>query len=178
MLDENGCEETLKSQSIYVGKILTLKLDTVMLPNGKEAQREIVESNHSVVIVALNDNDQVILVRQYRKAAESFLLELAAGTIEEDELPIDCAVRELEEETGYKTGSIILLGSFWMTPGYCTEYMYTYLAKDLKPGIVNQDDDEAIEVVRVSKSQIPQMIREGKIQDAKSIAALGMAFYI
>ena len=65
-----------------------------------------------------------------------------------------------------------------MTPGYCTEYMYTYIAKDLKPGIVNQDDDEAIEVVKVPKSQIPQMIREGKIKDAKSIAALGMAFYI
>jgi ADP-ribose pyrophosphatase len=178
MLDGNWCEKTLKSRSIYVGKLLTLKLHTVILANGRETEREIVESNHSVVIVALDSKDYVLLVRQYRKAAESFLLELAAGTIEAGELPIECALRELEEETGYKAGSMSLLGSFWMTPGYCTEYMYAYLAKDLKPGTVNQDDDEAIEVVKVSKSQIPQMIREGKIQDAKSIAALGMALYI
>ena len=171
-------EETTESESIYEGYILNLRVDTVKLPGGGTAKREIVEHNHSVVIVALDEQDRVVLVRQFRKPSEELLLEATAGTLEEGEDPDHCAERELEEETGYVAGRMKGIGGFWMTPGFCTEFMHAYLATDLRPGTVNQDEDEAIEVVKVPKGQIREMIRSGQIRDAKSIAALSMALYI
>ena len=168
-------EETIESRQIYQGRILNLRVDTVSLPKGGQAEREVVEHTASVVIVAVDSEGQVMLVRQFRKPTEEFLLEAPAGTLEEGESHKACALRELEEETGISAGSIRLMGGFWMTPGFCTEYMYAYLATQLQPGVSNQDDDEDIEVVRVPVEEVTHKIRSGEVRDAKSIAALLMA---
>ncbi len=171
-------EETVDSHSVYKGRILNLRVDTVRLPDGGEAKREIVEHNGSVVIVALDDKGQAILVRQFRKPTGEFLLEATAGTLEDGEDPDVCARRELEEETGYIAGDMRRIGSFWIAPGFCTEYMYAYVATELRRGTVNQDDDEDIEVVKVPLNQVSRMIVDGEIRDGKSIAALLMALYL
>ena len=171
-------EETVDSRSVYKGRILNLRVDTIRLPDGGEAKREIVEHNASVVIVALDDKGQAILVRQFRKPTGEFLLEATAGTLEDGEDPDVCARRELEEETGYIAGDMRRIGSFWIAPGFCTEYMYAYVATELRHGTVNQDDDEDIEVVKVPLNQVSRMIRDGEIRDGKSIAALLTTLYL
>ncbi len=167
-------EPTIESKSIYKGRILSLRVDTVKLANGAQAKREIVEHNASVVIVALDGLGKTVLVRQFRKPTGDFLLEATAGTLEDGEDPDVCAARELEEETGFVADSIKRIGSFWIAPGFCTEYMYAYLATGLRRGNVNPDEDEDIEVVKVPLAQVPEMIRSGEIKDGKSIAALLM----
>ena len=168
-------EPTLESRHIYQGRILNLRVDTVGLPKGGQTQREIVEHSHSVVIVPIDSEGMVILVRQFRKATEEFLVEAPAGGVDEGESPERCAQRELKEETGFTAGQIKHLGSFWIAPGFCTEYMHAYVATELEPGNTDQEEDENIEVIKVPLAEIPAWIRSGEIRDAKSIAALLMA---
>lgn len=120
----------------------------------------------------------MLLVRQYRHSAGEALLEAPAGTLEDSESPDDCAQRELQEEVGYASMNLRALGGFWTSPGFCTEYIYAYLARNLVESKLSPDDDEDIVVERVPTDRIPQMIRLGEIRDAKTIAALLMSTYL
>lgn len=165
-------EKTISSQRIFEGRAVKLRVDTVVKPNGKSTTREIVEHNDCVAVVVLDSKDRAILVRQYRKAVDKYLLEIPAGSIEAGEQPIDCVRRELQEEIGYLPNRIESLGGFYAAPGYCTEYLHLYLATNLVPSRKRAEDTEDIEVVRVPLSNIPDMIASGEICDAKSIAGL------
>lgn len=168
-------EQQLNTQPIYNGKIIRVRVDEVALPSGRQTTREVVEHDAAVVIVPIDSENNVLLVRQYRYPAEQTLLEAPAGVVNDSESPDDCAQRELQEETGFAARNLRPLGAFWTTPGFCTEFMYAYLAKDLVPSKLNADDDESIQVEKFPVSRIPQLIRLGEIQDAKTIAALLMA---
>ena len=171
-------EQMISSERVFDGRIVGVRSDAVLLPNGRNATREVVEHRPSVVVVPIDADGNAILVRQYRYPAERVLLEAPAGVVEEPETPDDCAMRELQEEIGFSSRNLRAMGGFWMSPGYCTEFMYAYLAKDLVPSRLEADDDESIEVERVSISRVSRLIRLGEIQDAKTIAALLMAVYL
>ncbi len=165
-------EKTLSSRLIYEGRVVKLRVDTVRMPGGRETTREIVEHSDCVAIVAVDDSGNVLLVNQFRKPVEKELLEIPAGGIEPGEDPVDCVCREMREETGFLPRKVERLGGFYSTPGYCTEYLYLYLATDLTASPLNAEDTESIRLVRVPLSQIPSLITSGKICDAKSIAGL------
>ena len=167
-------EPTISSQRIYEGRVLNLRVDTVRLPNGRTTEREIVEHVDCVAIVALDDEDNVLLVRQFRKPAERDLLEIPAGGIEPGEDPATCVQRELREETGYAAGQLQRIGGFYSSPGFCTEYMHLYLATELRPHPLAPAEDESIEVVKVPFSRALGMVETGEICDAKSIVGLLM----
>ena len=168
-------EPTIDSRVVFEGRILTLRVDSVRLPNGRETTREIVEHSESVCIVPIDEQGNVLLVRQYRKPVEMDLLEVPAGGIEEGEVPEEAVQRELQEEIGYTAGNLQHLSSFWLAPGWCTEYMHAYLATDLMPSNLAADDDEFISVVRVPLAESLDMVKQGQIRDAKSISSLLMA---
>ncbi len=165
-------EKTLSSKLIYDGRAVKLRADTVKMPGGRETTREIVEHSDCVAIVAIDADDNVLLVSQFRQAVGKELLEIPAGGIDPGEDPVTTVCREMQEETGYLPKKVERLGGFYSTPGYCTEYLYLYLATDLTPGQLYAEDTESIELVRVPVSEIPSLIASGRICDAKSIAGL------
>ena len=168
-------ERTLHTERIYDGRLVSLRIDTVELPSGKETRREIVEHGDVVAMVPVDAGDNVLLVRQYRKATEQTLLEIPAGLVEPGEEPLESARRELEEEAGFAAESWELLGGFYTSPGFCTEYIHVYLATGLSPRSRDPDDDEIIEVVPVPVTGIGGLVSSGEIRDVKSIAGLLMA---
>ena len=165
-------ERTLSSRLIYEGKAVKLRVDTVKMPGGREAKREIVEHDDCVAIIAIDADDNALLVKQFRKPVERELLEIPAGGIDMGEDPEAAVSRELREETGYLPRKVERLGGFYSTPGYGTEYLYLYLATDLIPSQLFAEDTENISLVRVPLSRIPELITSGSICDAKSIAGL------
>lgn len=165
-------ETTLSSKRVYKGRLIRLRVDQVRLPDGRTTTREIVGHRGSVAIVALDDENHVLLVRQYRKPVEKTLLELPAGTLEPGENPEDCAFRELQEETGYRADALEPLATFYTAPGYCSELLYLYLATDLCRAPAEAAEDEAIEVVRLPLAEAVSLVRQGKICDAKSMVGL------
>ena len=165
-------EGTLSSQLIYEGRAVKLRVDTVRMPSGRETTREIVEHSDCVAIIAVDADDNVLLVSQFRKAVEKELLEVPAGGIEPGEDVVATVQRELQEETGYLPRKVERLGGFYSAPGYCNEYLYLYLATDLTPSQLYDEDTESIRVVRKPISQIYSLITSGSICDAKSIAGL------
>jgi nudix-type nucleoside diphosphatase (YffH/AdpP family) len=170
-------EEVLERRRIYQGRVVSVWEHRVRLQGkGTETLREVVEHAPSVTVVPLDAQGNVILVRQFRLPARQVLLEFPAGTVEEGETPEQAAARELEEETGYRARRLVRLGGFWISPGYCSEYMHAYLALDLEPGAVHQEADEDITVERVPLHRVPDLVRTGQVQDAKSIAALLMVY--
>ena len=152
-----------------------MRVDTIRLPNGRETTREIVEHAPSICVVPVDEDGNVLLVRQYRKPTESFLLEVPAGGIEEGEEPEAATRRELQEEIGHTAAELTELTAFWLAPGWATEYMYAYLATGLTPAVLDSDEDEFIEVVRTPLADVPGLIADGTIQDAKSVASLLLA---
>ena len=168
-------EPTIATRTVFQGRILDVRVDTIRLLNGRETTREVVEHAPSICVVPVDEDDNVLLVRQYRKPTESFLLEVPAGGIEEGEEPEVSARRELQEEIKHTASELTELTAFWLAPGYCSEYMYVYLAKGLTPAVLDSDEDEFIEVVRVPMAEIPEQIANGAIRDAKSTAALLLA---
>ena len=169
-------ERTVSSQHIFQGRAVRLRVDEVELPSGRVTTREVVEHDDCVVIVALDGDDNVLLVRQYRQAVDRELLELPAGGIDPGESPEDCVCREMREETGYSPAHVERLGGFYPAPGYCTEYLHLYLATGLDLSPLVAEDTESIELVRVPKDRVLDLVASGEICDAKSIAGLFMAF--
>jgi ADP-ribose pyrophosphatase len=165
-------EKTLSSRLIYEGRAVKLRVDTVKMPNGRETTREVVEHSDCVAIVAIDEDDNVLLVKQFRQPVEKALLEIPAGGIEPGEDPVATVHRELREETGYLPRKVERFGGFYSSPGYCTEYLYLYLATDLIPSPLSAEDTENISLIRVPTTQIPSLITSGSICDAKSIAGL------
>ena len=167
-----SAEKTLSSQIIYEGRAVKLRVDTVQAADGRQTTREIVEHADCVAVIVVDADDNVLLVKQFRKPVEKELLEIPAGGIDSGEDPEAAVRRELQEEIGYLPQRIERLGGFYSTPGYCSEYLYLYLATDLTPSQLHAEDTEGIEVVRVPIKQVADLIASGKICDAKSIAGL------
>ena len=165
-------EKTISSQLIYDGRAVKLRVDTVRIPGGRETKWEIVENRDCVAIVAIDADDNVLLVKQFRKPVEKELLEIPAGGIDPGEDPVTAVRREMQEETGYLPRKVERLGGFYSSPGFCTGYLHLYLATDLTPSQLIAEDTESIKLVRVPISQIPGLIASGSICDAKSIAGL------
>lgn len=165
-------EKILRSEYLYRGSILKLRLDQVRLDNQNVVSREIVEHRGAVAIVALDDQARVLLVRQYRVGAARETLEIPAGTLEEGEDPAVCAIRELKEETGYSAGEWKPLGSFFSSPGFCTEKMFLFLARGLTAGTATPEDDESIAVEWLPLAEAVDAIERGEIVDAKTMVGL------
>lgn len=169
---------TINSRRVYDGNIIGVRVDTIVLGNSEEFKREVVEHNTAVTMVPIDNNENVLLVRQYRHPTQLTLLETPAGIVEELESPDEAAQRELREEVGYGSYDLRIMGGFWTSPGFCTEFMYAYIAKDLRPSPLEQDSDENILVEKLPLSRITQLIRLGEIQDSKTITALLMAIHL
>jgi len=168
-------EKTISSEMIYEGKILNLRRDLVEVKDGGTSYREIIEHSGGVAVAAVTDDNQMILVRQYRKAAEQDILEIPAGRREDQEDPLVAAMRELREETGYTARKFSHLTSFYATIGYCTEVIHVYLATGLTPGETDFDEHEAIEMETYPIDELKQMIFDGEIVDGKTITAILLA---
>ena len=165
----------LGSEVVFDGKILKVKVDTLAYDRDRTVTREIVEAGSTVVILPIDSERNVLLVRQFRYPTGAYILEAPAGRVEIGETPIAAAQRELREEIGYASRDIREMGSFWISPGYCTEYMHAYLAKELVPDKLQPDDDEDIVVERFSLDDALNMVKSGDIQDVKTIAAMSMS---
>jgi len=164
---------TLSSRELYVGRLLQLHEDRVEMPDGSTAERVVVEHPGAVVIVPLDGHGNVLLVRQPRYAANrKEMLELPAGTREPNEEPEATARRELREETGFDTRDLIPLGGFFSAPGFLSEYLHLFAARDLFASKAEPDEDEFLSLQPTSLDNVSNLIRSGEIEDAKSIAGL------
>ncbi len=167
-------EKGISKETVYDGKLFKVVREKVRIANGNERPREIVVHPGAVALVVVDNDDRLILVRQYRRAADSVLLEIPAGTREPGEDAETCARRELSEETGYEAASVERLGGFYSAPGFCTEYLECFLMRDLKEKPGTADDDENIEIERLTTGEAVQAIERGDIRDAKSISGILM----
>lgn len=165
-------EKLISSRYLYRGRVVQLRLDRVQFPNHKTGMREVVEHHGAVAIVALDDQDRVLMVRQYRTGARRALLEIPAGTLEGTEPPLACAKRELHEETGMRARRWKNLGYFYSSPGFCTEKMYLFFACQLAHGHAAPEDDEFIQAEWVPFTRALAMIERGGIIDGKTIVGL------
>jgi len=164
----------LAEERAFNGKLFQVDVQEVRLPNGNLARREIVRHRGAVALVVVDSDGHLLLVRQYRAAAGQVLLEIPAGTREAGEDAAACARREVQEETGYAADRIESLGGFFSAPGFCTEYLYCFLCTDLRESRLPGDEDEAIELVRLSPAAAWAAAARGEIQDAKTLAGLGL----
>jgi len=171
-------EKKLATQQIYQGRAVNIRVDTVEKASGTKTTREVVEHSDCVAVVALDEQGNILLVRQFRHAVDRFLLEIPAGGIDPGEEPMDSVRRELQEEVGYFPHKIDKLVGFYATPGYGTEYLHCFVATDLVPARLVAEDTDDIELIRASPAEIPQLIASGEICDAKSIAALLMFLFM
>jgi len=167
--------ELLRSETLLKGRAFLIRRDHLKTPDGGETKLDIIEHGGSVVIVPLDKDGNLLFVRQYRHAAGMDLLELPAGTLEKGEDPAVCAAREIREETGFAADKIEKIGDFYLAPGYSTEFMHVYLAQDLRHDPLEADADEFLSVESIPCAEAIQMAVEGKIPDAKSLAALLLA---
>jgi len=171
-------EKTMASKKIFQGKIINLRKDKVRLPNGKITNREIVEHPGAVVILALNEKKEILMIRQFRKATEEVIWELPAGKIERGETLENCAKRELVEETGYYPKKIEELLTYFSAPGFCDEKLTLFFTEDLEKRCKNEDEDEFIQVENLTIDQALKMVENNLIKDAKTIIGiLYMALY-
>lgn len=164
-------EETLKSKYLYYGSILKLRVDTVKLPNKKEATREIVEHSGGVCILALTPKNEVVLVKQYRYAFNKVLLELPAGKIDKGETHFEAAKREFQEETGITALDLKYLGEIYPSVGYTTEVIHLYYTTGVELNI-SHESDEILSIQTYSLEELYEMIKDNKIADAKTICAV------
>ncbi len=167
-------EKTLNKNYIYNGKIINLRVDDALLPNGKNAKREVVEHPGGVCVAALTKEKELLLVKQFRYPYSKEILEIPAGKREENEDPVCCGMRELEEETGAVCKNLEFLGQIYPTPGYTNEIIYMYFAKDVSFLDAHPDDDEFVEVIKMPFEQALQMVISNEIKDAKTQIAILM----
>lgn len=163
-------ETTVSTEHIFTGKVISLQVDTVQLPDGTQGKREIVKHPGAVAVLAIH-NGRILLVDQYRQAMGRCELEIPAGKLEQGEDPLEAARRELEEETGYRCAKLTLLHSFYTSPGFADEMIHLYWADDLTEGEASPDEDEFLEIIQATFEETQQYIAEGRISDAKTILA-------
>ena len=162
-----------KTSLVYQCNIFDVWEEEVDLPNGKSTKQSWIKHNPTVAIVAINDKNEILLIKQYRAAVKKHLLEIPAGSLEDsEESPAVCAQRELAEETGFKAKTLVKLFEGYLLPGYCNEYMYFFLAQDLFSAPLTPDEDEFIETIPTTFSQAQELLKNGEIIDAKT--ALGI----
>jgi len=172
----NKKPQVLSSQTVYAGKVFGIRRDEVIEPTGVRGTREMITHPGSVVVLPVLPDGRVVLIQQYRYAARQYLWELVAGRIDEGETPLEAAERELREETGYRAKRFRTFLEFFPTPGFLEEKMYLLLAEGLTPGQAEPEDDEKIVARPYTGKQLEQMIRNGKLHDAKTIA--GVLYYL
>jgi ADP-ribose pyrophosphatase len=167
-------EKTVSTEQIFKGKIISVQVDEVELPNGKLSKREIVRHPGAVGLIALTDDNKIVMVEQFRKPLERSLLEIPAGKLEPGENPDVTAERELEEETGYRAGNMEYISSFYTSPGFANEIIHLYLATELEKveNPAEADDDEFVELVELSLEESLVCIENDRIYDAKTIFAI------
>lgn len=165
-------EKTLSRDYAYKGRIINLRVDEAELPNGTTAKREVVEHNGGVCVVALTEDNEILLVKQFRYPYQEVIYEIPAGKRDGDENPLDCGMRELKEETGMTAEKFIPLGELYPSPGYCGEIIWMYAAVGLFAGENDLDEDEFLEVEKIPLSKVVEMIMSGEIKDAKTQAAV------
>ena len=165
-------EKTLSSEEIFRGRIMYVHRDTVRLPDGSAAMREIVEHPGGVAVIPVDENGDVWCVRQYRYAYATDMLEVPAGKLEPDEDPLECAVRELSEETGLRAENYTFLGKLYPSPGYCRETLYLYLATALTRGEAHLDEGEFLHVERIALRELFDMVMRDALPDAKTAMAV------
>lgn len=167
-------EKTIRTEKIYSGKVVNLFVEDVELPNGKTSKREIIKHPGAVAILAITDENKIVMVEQFRKALEKTIVEIPAGKLEKGEEPGVCARRELEEETGYECKSLELLISFYTSPGFADELVHLYIAKGLskKENSAQLDEDEFINVKELTLKEAIQYLQDQIIYDAKTAYAV------
>ena len=167
--------ELIDSETLLEGRAFKIRRDHLKTPDGRTTKLEIIDHGGSVILVPIDPQGNLLFVRQYRHAAGEDLLELPAGTRDEDEPFEVCAAREIREETGMEAGKLQKVGEFYLAPGYSTEFMVVYLATDLKDNPLDADDDEFLSVEKIPVGEAIQRAERGDIPDAKSLAALLLA---
>lgn len=164
-------EKTVETTHIFKGRIIDVSVDTVLLPGGKKASRELVRHPGGVCVVAY-DGENIYLVKQYRKPYDEVVTELPAGKLEYGENPLECGKRELLEEVGMTAENFESLGKFYSSPGFCSETIYAYLATNLKKVGQQLDEDEYLDVIKVKLDTAAEMVMNGEICDGKSVSAI------
>ncbi len=172
MNEQKFYEKTIKSDTIYDGKILKLRVETVELENKRYSKREIVDHQKGVGIIAFDGNDKILMVKQYRKAIDKITLEIPAGLVDPGEMPIETAKRELQEEVGYLPETISYLFDMHASPGFTNDKLSFFLAKDLVKSSLEQDEDENVEACAIEIKELYKMVENGEITDAKTIIAI------
>ena len=168
--------KTVASESKFKGEILDVRVDQVVLPSGRKAEREVVSHKGAVGLIPITADNNLILVRQYRHPISGELIEIPAGKLDKGEKPVDCARRELCEETGMTSDKITELARFYTTPGYSNEFFYLYLAECLKTADLHeQPEEEIVGTMTITFDQALNMIDSEEIKDGKTIAAICLA---
>lgn len=165
----------LESRIVFRARAFNVRQDRLSLPDGREAVFDIIDHHGAVTLVPLDEEGNLWFVRQYRPATGRHLLEFPAGTLEPGEAAEACAAREIREEIGMAAERLTRLGAFFLAPGYSTEYMVVFLAQGLRPAPLQADADEFLQVERYPVAQVEAMLRQGEIQDAKTLAAFWLA---
>ena len=167
--------EFLKSEPVFQGRAFKIRRDTLKTPDGRETKYDIVEHVGSVVIIPIDEQGNLLFVRQYRPATGMDLLELPAGTRDGDEPHEACAAREIREETGMAAGKLERIGDFYLAPGYSTEFMAVFLATELTYNPLSPDADEFLQLEKIPVNKAIEMAEKGEMPDAKTLAALFLA---
>lgn len=165
-------ENKILSKEIFKGRVIKVTVDDVLCPNGAISKREIVHHNGGACVLAITKEDEVILIEQYRYAYDEILLELPAGKLEKNEDPKEAAIREFEEETGYKALEVFDLGMMYPTCGYSNEIIYLYYVSSFEKGEINLDEDEVVITKKIKFDEVLELIRKNKIKDGKTIVAV------
>ncbi len=167
--------EVIESQVVFRGRVFNIRKDKVRVTESRVFHLDVVEHRNSVTIVPLDSDGNLWFVRQYRHPVGGNLLELPAGVIEPEESAAECAYREIREETGMAAGNLREIGSFFLAPGYSTEYMYVFLATELDPDPLDADEDEFISIEKIPVEKAFSMAKSGQIQDVKTIGSIFLA---
>lgn len=170
-----GTEKKISSEIRFQGKLITVTYDIAQLENGKEAWREVVHHPGASAIILQRQDGTIVMEQQYRYALSEILLEIPAGKLDAGEDPLACAKRELQEETGYTALHWKYLGPIATSPGFSNEVIHVYFAQDEEQGENHLDEDEFVDLVYYTKEELLKLIQEGRLKDAKSLAAIMMA---